>query len=122
MVTHTVASTSERGLAVILLVLTSVTGIVDAVSYLGVGRVFTANMTGNIVLLAFAASGAPGLSVARSMTAIASFFIGAVAGGRMASSIGSASRKRWISSAFGLEAGLLLASTLAAIGFRSGVS
>src|ERR1044072_3737472 len=97
-------SNSERCLPFILLVLTAVTGIVDAVSYLGVGRVFTANMTGNIVLLAFAASGAPGLSVARSMSALASFFVGAVAGGRMASSIGAASRNRWISSAFGLEA------------------
>src|SRR5258708_2101475 len=122
MITHTTASTSERGLPIILLVLTSVTGIVDAVSYLGVGRVFTANMTGNIVLLAFAASGAPGLSVAPSMTAIATFYIGAVAGGRLASTIGAVSRKRWISSAFGLEAGLLLASTLTAIGFPSGVS
>ena len=42
----------------ILLTLTFVTGIVDAVSVLGFGRVFTANMTGNVVFLAFALAGA----------------------------------------------------------------
>ncbi|MDX6641084.1 MAG: hypothetical protein QOF12_2095, partial [Solirubrobacteraceae bacterium] len=35
-------------LARALLVLTFSTGLVDAVSYLGLGRVFTANMTGNV--------------------------------------------------------------------------
>jgi len=43
-----------------LYALTAVSGIVDAVSYLGLGRVFTANMTGNVVLLGFAIAGAPG--------------------------------------------------------------
>ena len=43
-----------------LTVLTVVSGMVDAVSYLGLGHVFTANMTGNVVLLGFAAAGAPG--------------------------------------------------------------
>jgi uncharacterized membrane protein YoaK (UPF0700 family) len=33
------------------------TGLVDVVSYLGLGRVFTANMTGNIVLLGFGIAG-----------------------------------------------------------------
>src|SRR5438094_4351939 len=43
-----------------LLTLTGVTGLVDAVSFLGLGHVFTANMTGNVVLLAFAVAGTPG--------------------------------------------------------------
>ncbi len=43
-------STSPDGpLPVLLLVLTGVTGLVDAVSYLKLGHVFVANMTGNIV-------------------------------------------------------------------------
>jgi hypothetical protein len=46
----------------ILLAMTVVTGIVDAVSFLALGRVFTANMTGNLVLIGFAFAGAPGLS------------------------------------------------------------
>jgi uncharacterized membrane protein YoaK (UPF0700 family) len=36
---------------------------VDAVSYLGLGRVFTANMTGNIVLLGLGIAGSEGLPV-----------------------------------------------------------
>jgi hypothetical protein len=39
--------------------MTAVTGLVDAVSFLSLGHVFTANMTGNIVLLAFASTGKP---------------------------------------------------------------
>ena len=40
-----------------LIVLTVVTGLVDAVGYLGLGHVFMANMTGNVVLLGFAVAG-----------------------------------------------------------------
>jgi uncharacterized membrane protein YoaK (UPF0700 family) len=67
----------------ILLVMTSVTGIVDAVSYLALGHVFTANMTGNMVLLGFAAARVKGLSAARSLTALFCFFTGTVFGGRV---------------------------------------
>src|SRR5262245_65845998 len=66
-----------------LMALTFVTGLVDAVSILGLGRVFTANMTGNVVFLGFAAAGAPGLSVARTSAAVVAFLLGAVAGGRI---------------------------------------
>ena len=48
-------------LLVTLTVMTVVSGVVDAVSYLGLGHVFTANMTGNVVLLGFAAAGAAGI-------------------------------------------------------------
>ena len=41
----------------VLVVLTVTTGLVDAVSVLGLGRVFTANVTGNVVFLGFAAAG-----------------------------------------------------------------
>jgi uncharacterized membrane protein YoaK (UPF0700 family) len=40
----------------LLISMTLVTGLVDAFSYLVLGHVFVANMTGNIVLLGFAAS------------------------------------------------------------------
>jgi hypothetical protein len=43
----------------LLLLLSVTTGLVDAVSVLGLGKVFTANMTGNIVFLGFAAAGTP---------------------------------------------------------------
>ena len=44
-------------LVVALFGLTFVTGVIDAVSFLGLGHVFTANMTGNVVLLGFAIGG-----------------------------------------------------------------
>lgn len=66
-----------------LAALTIVSGIVDAVSYLGLGHVFTANMTGNVVLIGFALAGAPGFSIAASATALAAFLTGALVGGRL---------------------------------------
>jgi uncharacterized membrane protein YoaK (UPF0700 family) len=71
-------------LVVTLAALTAVSGFVDAVSFLGLGHVFTANMTGNVVLIGFAAAGAPGFSVAASLCAVGAFLLGAVAGGRVA--------------------------------------
>ncbi|GLX38820.1 membrane protein [Streptomyces roseochromogenus] len=65
----------------LLLVLTFASGLVDAVSFLGLGRVFVANMTGNVVFLGFALSGTAGLSAAASATALAAFLGGAGAGG-----------------------------------------
>src|SRR5246127_5551755 len=67
----------------LLLILTVVTGIVDAVSILALGRVFVANMTGNVVFAAFALVGAPGFSLSASLFALAGFLVGAYAGGLM---------------------------------------
>jgi uncharacterized membrane protein YoaK (UPF0700 family) len=66
-----------------LLGLTAVTGVVDAVSFLGLGHIFTANMTGNIVFLGFAIGGGTGVSVARSLTALSAFACGGICGGRI---------------------------------------
>ncbi|WP_369231328.1 YoaK family protein [Streptomyces sp. R21] len=66
----------------LLLTLTVVTGLVDAVSYLALGHVFVANMTGNVVFLGFALAGAANLSALASVVAMAAFLIGALAGGR----------------------------------------
>ena len=56
-----------------LVTLTVVTGLVDAVSYLALGHVFVANMTGNVVFLGFALAGAPaGLSA---LAALAAFLV-----------------------------------------------
>jgi len=75
-------------LPLLLINLTVVTGLVDAVSYLKLGHVFVANMTGNVVLLGFAAAGVSEFSVAGSLVAIGSFLFGALAGGRLGSSTG----------------------------------
>jgi Protein of unknown function (DUF1275) len=74
--------TTEKFIPYALLGMTAVTRLVDAVSFLSLGRVFTANMTGNIVLLAFATAHVSGLSIARSLTALSAFLVGAVVGGR----------------------------------------
>jgi uncharacterized membrane protein YoaK (UPF0700 family) len=94
--------------------LAGVTGIVDAVCYLGLGHVFTANMTGNVVLLGFALAGVQGLSVSRSATALATFLFGAVLGVRLARSM-DPSIPRWPAAALGLEAALLLLSSIVAV-------
>jgi uncharacterized membrane protein YoaK (UPF0700 family) len=73
----------ERDLLRVLICLTAVTGLIDAVSFLGLGRIFTANMTGNIVLLGFAFAGVPDLSVLRSGAAVIAFAAGSVAGARL---------------------------------------
>jgi len=67
----------------ILLGMTAVTGMVDAVSFLALGHVFTANMTGNVVFLGFAIGGAAGLSVSGSLMALICFAVGALFGGWM---------------------------------------
>jgi len=72
----------------LLFVLTIVTGLVDAVSYLALGHVFVANMTGNVVFLGFAVAGAPDFSIPASLLAIAGFLCGALIGGRLAARIG----------------------------------
>jgi Protein of unknown function (DUF1275) len=67
-----------------LLALTFTTGLIDAASYLGPGRVFTANMTGSVVLLGFGIAGAAGLPAVYPLVSLAAFLLGAVAGGRLA--------------------------------------
>lgn len=88
----------------ILLTLTVVTGLVDAVSYLALNHVFTANMTGNIVFLGFALAGARGLSISRPLVALIAFLLRAVAGGRMTVEF---SGRHWVSRALLMEASLL---------------
>jgi uncharacterized membrane protein YoaK (UPF0700 family) len=93
--------------------MTLVTGLVDAVSYLTMGHVFVANMTGNVVFLGFALAGAPGFSVAASLTALAAFAAGALAGGRITARH-QAHRGRLHSSAATAQAGLLAVAVILA--------
>ncbi|MEU1196779.1 YoaK family protein [Streptomyces sp. NPDC005813] len=106
----------ERGLRLVgvLLGLTVVSGIVDAVSYLGLGHVFTANMTGNVVVLGFAAAGAPGFSTTHSLVSLGSFLVGAVAGGRSGRRLGTGSRRTWVRIILSAEALLVGATALVA--------
>jgi uncharacterized membrane protein YoaK (UPF0700 family) len=62
--------------------LTVAAGSADAVSYLGLGRVFTANMTGNLVLLGVAVGQGQLTGSLRSVIAFAGFLIGVLVGVR----------------------------------------
>ena len=99
-------------LPLLLVLLTIVTGLVDAVSYLALGHVFVANMTGNVVFLGFAVADAEDFSVSASLTAIAAFLFGALAGGWLAGWQG-AHRGRLLVTTLLIEA-LLVALALAA--------
>jgi uncharacterized membrane protein YoaK (UPF0700 family) len=102
-----------------LLVLTLTTGLIDAVSYLGLGHVFTANMTGNGVILGFAAAGAPGFSIPASLASLGSFLVGAACAGRITLHVDS--RRRWLLTAMTIEgllsgAAAVVASSTSTIG------
>jgi uncharacterized membrane protein YoaK (UPF0700 family) len=76
--------------------------------------VFTANMTGNVVVLGFAAAGAPGFSVPHTATSLACFLLGAVAGGRVGRWRGEGSRRTWARLVLAGEAVLVGASAVVA--------
>ena len=103
----------------ILLGMTATTGIVDAVSLLALGHVFTANMTGNVVFLGFALAGAQGFSIPRSSTALIAFLIGAAAGGRLATRMTSRPLHYWTSGAFCIDGFLLMGAGLVSLASRS---
>jgi uncharacterized membrane protein YoaK (UPF0700 family) len=98
-------------LPALLVGLTALTGIVDAVSILALGRVFVANMTGNVVFAGFAVAGAPGFTLGASLAALAGFIVGAVVGGRLILRTGH-DRARLIASGAALELILVTAALM----------
>lgn len=105
-----VADPRHGPLPLLLLVLTVGTGIVDAVSILSLGRVFVANMTGNVAFIGFAIAGAPGFSLSASVVALLGFLVGALAGGVAARRLGG---ERAVLLAVGTGAELLLIAAAA---------
>jgi uncharacterized membrane protein YoaK (UPF0700 family) len=86
---------------------------VDAVSILALGRVFVANMTGNVVFAGFAIVGAPGFSLAASLFALAGL-VGAAVGGVLTGRAGH-DRALHVRAGVGIELALLaVALTIAA--------
>jgi uncharacterized membrane protein YoaK (UPF0700 family) len=76
---HTpVTSIATRNM--LLLLLACAAGAADAVSYMELGRVFTANMTGNTVLLGLALVQAESQAALRSALALAGFLVGGALG------------------------------------------
>jgi uncharacterized membrane protein YoaK (UPF0700 family) len=95
-----------------LLVMTFSTGLIDAVSYLGLGRVFTANMTGNIVLLGFGIAGGAGLPVVAPLVSLGAFLVGSALGGVLVAR--TADRQQPLARALGIETALVLAAAMVA--------
>jgi uncharacterized membrane protein YoaK (UPF0700 family) len=103
--------TSVR-LQVVLLFLTTTTGLIDAVCYLGMGHVLVANMTGNIVFLGFALAGAKGFTISSFLVAIGSFLVGATIGGRLGKALDD-HRRRWLTMASAVQTGLAVTAAVA---------
>ena len=101
-------------LPALLLALTVLTGVVDAVSILSLGRVFVANMTGNVVFVGFAVGGAPGFSLGASLSALAGFLVGAFGGGRAVARVG-ANRAALVRNAVAVESALLICALVVAL-------
>jgi uncharacterized membrane protein YoaK (UPF0700 family) len=99
----------------LLVGMTLVTGLVDAFSYLVLGHVFVANMTGNVVFLGFALAGASGFSIVASLVALAAFWLGALIGGRIGLRV-AGHRGRHLATTASLQSALLaVAVVLAAL-------
>jgi uncharacterized membrane protein YoaK (UPF0700 family) len=107
------AAQVRHPLTLALLTLTFSTGVVDAISYLGLGRVFTANMTGNVVLLGFGIAGAGGLPVLAPLVSLAAFMCGAAVAGVMGRGEDHDAVQQ-LGRALAIECGLLSAATLIA--------
>lgn len=87
------AMTRRLDLAMLLL-LTFSTGMVDAIGYLGFDKVFTGNMTGNVVILGMGLAGADGVPVLRPALALVFFMVGAALSGRILGDIGETWQRR----------------------------
>ena len=110
-------SSKDGPLPPLLVAMTLVTGLVDAYSYLVLGHVFVANMTGNVVFLGFALAGARGFSVGASAAAMASFSVGAFIGGWIARRAAS-DRSALFSTSTGIQ--VLLVAVAVALAWLGG--
>jgi uncharacterized membrane protein YoaK (UPF0700 family) len=100
-------------LPLLLVALTVMTGLVDAFSYLVLGRVFVANMTGNVLFAGFALTGLGGISVPATLLALGAFAAGAAFGGRWALAR-EPHRGRLLAEALAMQALVLLAAAIVA--------
>jgi uncharacterized membrane protein YoaK (UPF0700 family) len=118
------ATRRVQPLLLALSLLTLVTGLVDAACFLGLGRVFTSNQTGNVVLLAFGAARAEGLPVLAPTVSLLVFLAGATAGGwgtigvagRADAGGPAPARRRWLTVTLLAELLLVAGAGVAAVG------
>jgi uncharacterized membrane protein YoaK (UPF0700 family) len=101
-----------------VVVLSVVTGLVDAVTYLALGHVFAANMTGNIIVLGFALVGTGEISASASIVSLGSFLVGAGASARLAAAL-QRTRHRWLLTMLMAETALLVIAAVLSLQTRS---
>jgi uncharacterized membrane protein YoaK (UPF0700 family) len=83
-VTAVIRGTARKHLRLwLMMALTFVTGLLDAVGYLGLDRVFTGNMTGNIVILGMGLAAEDNLPVLGPLLALGGYVAGAAGAGRL---------------------------------------
>jgi uncharacterized membrane protein YoaK (UPF0700 family) len=97
-------------------ILTGVTGLVDAATVLALGKVFAANMTGNVVFLGFALAGVEGFDAGLFIVALLAFAFGAVAAGRITLAHAERSTGAWLRKTAVVEAALLAISAALCFG------
>lgn len=103
---------AERWLHFSFALPTLVTGLVDAARYLSMGHIFTANMTGNIVLPGLAVANVPGLSALRSITSLIFAFTGGIVSGRHGHGTANWRRSHWLGLVAGMETTLLFVACM----------
>src|SRR5262245_52071634 len=107
---------ARHGRDVLLLILTWAAGCVDAIGYLALGHVFTANMTGNTILLGLHLAQEQGAAAVRSVVALAGFGAGLAVGALIVER--ARGRGAWppvVTRALALEAALLAVFALESV-------
>lgn len=113
----TVANRTIEQPKTVLALLTVTTGMVEAVSFVGLGFVFTAMMTGNLLFIGFGmVETTQYVSVAGSSVALVAFMVGAAAGHRVNDRLVGRRAGLWLAPAVAGEAVLISVAALAAIG------
>ncbi|MGW6978226.1 YoaK family protein [Streptomyces sp. NPDC054932] len=99
----------------LMVALTAVTGVIEAVSLLALGPVFTAMQTGNVLFLAFGAARAGDLPTLPAGISLAAFVLGVFCGSHL-EAVSEARGRRWFVIGLIVEAGLILVAAAAAWG------
>ncbi|MFB7179875.1 YoaK family protein [Streptomyces sp. NPDC056257] len=99
----------------LMVALTAVTGVVEAVSLLALGPAFTAMQTGNVLFLAFGVAQAPDLPTLPAGISLAAFVLGVICGSHL-EAVTEARGRRWFVLGLIVEAALILAAAAAAWG------
>lgn len=104
----------DAGRTRVLLTLTFVTGMVDAIGFLGLGQVFPGMQTGNVVFLGFGIAGVAGAAVAIPLISLASYLAGSALAAALARPDASG-RRGGLGTAIAIEVGLLASAGLLAL-------